>query len=62
MDSSYDNVLYNEVRNPKQQIDIIIVLITTPLDNKELPLEILHNNPIVKSGGTNEFFKKQYDE
>lgn len=51
----------NVVKNPRKPVDIVIVLITTPLDNKEIPLEIIEKAKTESALHRTTFFKKKYN-
>ena len=52
------------MNSPGQPVDVIIVLITTPLDIKEIPLEIINErnkSNVDASNNASGFFKKNYE-
>lgn len=54
----------HKVNSPGQPVDVIIVLITTPLDIKEIPLEIINErnkSNVDASNNASGFFKKNYE-
>ena len=52
------------VKSPRRPVDVVMVLITTPLDNKEIPLEIIDyrvSADQMGQDGHTTFFKKKYN-